>query len=191
MVQIEDTIISLEVIEKQFCCDFLACQGGCCVAGDSGAPLEPDEILAIEDALPAISKMLSEKSKEIIKKNGVAVIDSDGDLVTPLIENKECAFVIFNNGLAECAIEKCYEIGKCTLQKPVSCHLYPIRLTKYNKFTAVNFHEWEICKPAIPNGKNKDLCIYEFTKPALIRKFGIEWYDQLCSAAEYIKKQND
>jgi uncharacterized protein YifE (UPF0438 family) len=189
VVQIEDKIVSLDVFEKQFCCDLSVCKGACCVAGDSGAPLEADEILAIEDALPSISKLLTDKSKEVIKNSGVAIVDLDGDLVTPLINNKECVFVIFNNGIAECAIEKSWEKGECIIQKPVSCHLYPIRLTKYNKFTAVNFHEWNICKPALINGKKSGMPLSEFAKDSLIRKFGKEWYRQLNIAAEYILKQ--
>jgi len=191
MVQIEDAIVSLDVIEKEFSCDMFACKGACCVAGDSGAPLEPDEILAIENAMPSISNFLSEKSLEVIEKSGIAVIDSDGDLVTPLLNQKECAFVVFKNGIAECAIEKSWEKGICTLQKPISCHLYPIRLKKYNSFTAVNYHPWEICNPAIKNGKINQKHIYEFAKSALIRKFGKEWYHQLCLAADYVLNKNE
>ncbi len=186
VIQIEDTIVSLDVIEKQFCCDIVACKGVCCVAGDSGAPLETDEILAIEDSLASISLLLTEKSKQILKNTGVAMVDLDGDLVTPLIDNKECVFVFFKNGIAECAIEKAWEKGDCKIQKPVSCHLYPVRLTRYEKFTAVNFHDWDICKPALKKGNKESLHVYEFAKPALIRKFGEEWYKQLCMAADYV-----
>jgi hypothetical protein len=189
MIQIENTIVSLDVIEKDFFCDILACKGACCVAGDSGAPLESDEIMAIEDALPSIFNFLSEVSIQTIKKKGTAIIDSDGDLVTPLINEKECAFVVFKNGIAECAIEKSWQKGVCTIQKPVSCHLYPIRLTTYDSFIAVNYHPWEICKPATLNGKSEGKKIYEFVKPALIKKFGEPWYQQLCLAAEYIQNQ--
>jgi hypothetical protein len=191
MVQIEDAIVSLDIIEKEFSCNMSACKGACCVAGDSGAPVEPDEILAIENALSSICNFLSNESIETIEKSGVAVIDSEGDLVTPLLNQKECAFVIFKNGLAECAIEKSWEKGICTLQKPISCHLYPIRLIKYNSFTAVNYHSWEVCNSAVKNGKIQQKHIFEFTKPALIRKFGEEWYKQLCLAADYVLNKNE
>jgi hypothetical protein len=189
MIQIEDTIVSLDVIEKEFFCDTLSCKGSCCVAGDSGAPLEPDEILAIEDALPSIYNFLPEKSIQIIKQHGVGVIDSDGDLVTRLVNEKECAFVVFKNGIAECAIEKSWKKGACSIQKPISCHLYPIRLTKYKLFTAVNYHSWEICEPAIVKGNKEGIKIYEFVKSALIAKFGEPWYHQLCLAAEHLQNQ--
>jgi len=190
MVQIEDAIVSLDVIEKQFSCDIFSCKGACCVAGDSGAPLEPDEILAIENALPSISSFLSDQSLNIIEKSGIAVIDLDGDLVTPLINQMECAFVIFKDGIAECAIEKSWEKGICTLQKPISCHLYPIRLKKYDSFTAVNYHSWEVCDKAVEKGKIQQKHLYEFAKSALIRKFGEEWYNQLCLAADYVLHKN-
>lgn len=191
MIQIEDAIVSMDVIEKEFSCDVLACKGACCVVGDSGAPLEPEEILAIENAMPSIRNYLSEKSLHVIEKYGVANIDSDGDLVTSLINQNECVFVTFSETIAECAIEKSWKKGKCSIQKPISCHLYPIRLTKYNSFTAVNYHSWEICDPAIKNGKLQQKHVYEFTKAALIRKFGKEWYKQLCIAAEYVLHKNE
>jgi hypothetical protein len=191
MIQIDDKIVSLDVIEKDFFCDINACRGACCVEGDSGAPLEQEEILAIEEALPSVLNQLPQHSIEIIEKNGVAMIDNDGDLVTPLINNKECAFVVFKNGIANCAIEKSWEKGICKIQKPVSCHLYPIRLTKYATFTAVNYHAWEICNPALEKGKKSGTKIYEFAKSALIRKFGEDWYNQLCLAAEYVLTKKD
>jgi hypothetical protein len=186
VLHINDTIISLDVIEKKFCCKISTCKGACCVIGDSGAPLETDEVLAIEEALPNIEKLLSEKVKQYIGNVGVAVIDLDGDLVTPLNNNKECVYTLFENGIATCSIEKCWEKGECRIQKPISCHLYPIRLTKYNKFTAVNYHYWDICNPALEFGKQKGMRVFELTKEALIRKFGNEWYKQLCIAAQYV-----
>lgn len=191
MIQIDDTIVSLDVIEKQFCCDLNSCRGVCCIEGDSGAPLETDEIIEIENALPSISVFLSEKSKEVIENSGIAMIDCDGDLVTQLIDNKECVFVTFIDGIAECAIEKTWKKGKCSVKKPLSCHLYPIRITNYNKFVAVNFHNWEICKPALQKGNNEGLYLYKFSKDALIRKFGKNWYHQLCIAAGYVIKNKE
>ena len=185
MIQIEDKIVSLDVFEKKFVCDVNACKGACCVAGDSGAPLEPDEILAIEEALTSIYCFMPEKSITNVEKNGVAILDSEGDLTTPLNNGKECAFTIFVNGIATCAIEKSWEKGTCKLQKPISCHLYPIRLKKYSTFTAVNYDSWDICKDALTCGEKKQVPVYKFAKPAIIRKYGEDWYSQLCIAAEY------
>jgi len=161
------------------------------IAGDSGAPLETDEISAIEEAMPAINCLLSGQSLNTIKKNGVAVIDADGDLVTPLNNGKECAFMILVNGVAAWAIEKSWEKGKCKLLKPVSCHLYPVRIKKYSTFTAVNYDEWDICKPALHKGSKEGIRVFEFAKSALIRKFGEEWYNKLCIAAKYILKKTE
>ncbi len=188
MIQIDDKIVSLDVFEKKFVCDVKACKGVCCVAGDSGAPLEPDEILAIEEALTSIYCFMPEKSISNVEKNGVAIIDSEGDLTTPLNNGKECAFTIFINGIAACAIEKSWEKGTCTLQKPISCHLYPIRLKKYSTFTAVNYDTWDICESALTCGEKEEIQVYKFAKTALIRKYGEDWYSQLCIAAEYALK---
>ena len=191
MIQIEDKIVSLDIFEKKFLCNINVCKGACCVAGDSGAPLEPDEILAIEDALPSISCLLSKQSIQTIEKNGVATIDADDDLVTPLNNGKECVFAIFIHGVATCAIEKSFEEGNCKLQKPISCHLYPIRLKQYPTFIAVNYDQWDICKHALENGENNGVPIYKFAKDSLIRKFGKDWYNELCIAAEYVLKEKD
>lgn len=188
MIQIDDKIVSLDIFEKKFVCDVHACKGACCVAGDSGAPLEPDEILEIEEALTSIYCFMPEKSITTVEKNGVAIIDSEGDLTTPLNNGKECAFTIFINGIANCAIEKSWEKGTCKLQKPISCHLYPIRLKKYSTFTAVNYDNWDICKDALSCGEKNKVPIYKFAKDAIIRKYGEEWYKQLCIAADYALK---
>ncbi len=191
MIQIDDKIVSSDIFEKIFLCNISICKGACCIVGDSGAPLEPDEILAIEEALPSISCLLSKQSIQTIEKNGVATIDNDGDLVTALNNGKECAFTIFIDGVATCAIEKSFEKGKCELQKPISCHLYPIRLKKYSTFTAINYEQWDICKPAIINGENIGVPIYKFAKVALIRKFGENWYNELCVAANYVLNEKN
>ncbi|MBI5539564.1 MAG: DUF3109 family protein [Bacteroidia bacterium] len=190
MIQIEDKIVSLDIFEKYFMCDVTACKGACCVAGDSGAPLEPDEILAIEEALTSIYCFMPEKSITNVEKNGVAILDSEGDLTTPLNNGKECAFTIFINGIANCAIEKSWEKGTCKLQKPVSCHLYPIRIKKYSTFSAVNYDNWDICKQALTKGEKEGVPLYKFAKTALIRKYGEDWYNQLCIAAEFVTKNN-
>lgn len=188
MVEIDDTIISLDVLEKKFCCNISACKGACCVEGDSGAPLEPEEIESIESSLQSILSFLPAHSVKVIEEGGVAITDSDGDIVTPLIKNKECAFAFFTGDTAQCAIEKSWLAGNCKLQKPVSCHLYPVRLKKYNNFTAINLHVWDICRSAYRKGEEKNMPLVSFLEKPLIRKFGAEWYKRLLEAHCYINE---
>ena len=189
MIQIDHTIVSLDVIEQPFACNLSHCKGACCVEGDSGAPLEDDEIKNIEANLDIIQSYLPEKSIKTINEIGFFFIDRDGDKVTQLNQNKECVFSCFENNIAYCGIEKAYLEKNITIRKPISCFLYPIRLTKYSSFIAVNYHAWDICKPAIENGKKNNLQVYEVCKSALIQYFGQEWYDKLLQAAEYIKNK--
>lgn len=187
MLQIEDTIISLDVIDEKFLCDISQCLGECCIDGDSGAPLEIEEVKILEDILPIIWNDLSEKSKEVINKQGVSYIDTDDEPVTSIVDDCECVFTYFDEkGICKCAIEKAFKTGKIDFYKPISCHLYPIRLEKYPTFTAVNYHKWSICEPARALGKEKGLRVYQFLKEPLIRKFGNEWYEQLDIAAKHL-----
>lgn len=187
MIQIDNTIISLDVIEQTFVCDLSQCKGACCVEGDSGAPLEDNEIEQIEANLENILKFLPEKSVNIIREKGFYFIDNDGDKVTQLVNNKECVFAYFDNGIALCGIETAYKNKQSSIKKPISCYLYPIRLTKYSSFVAVNYHKWDICATAIEKGKKTNIHVYETCKNALIQHFGQEWYDKLIQAANYIK----
>jgi hypothetical protein len=183
MLQIKNTLISLDVIEKKFCCDLAMCKGICCVEGDSGAPLTDSETAIIEEEYKNIRPFMRKEGVLAVDKQGTWVIDLENDKVTPLVKKKECAFVLFENGVASCAIEKAYLDKKTTFRKPISCHLYPIRLKKYADFTAVNYDSWKICNPAIPNGKKLGLYVYQFLKEPLIREFGEEWYEELQIAA--------
>lgn len=186
MIQIDNTIISLDVFEQSFACNLLHCKGACCVEGDSGAPLEDNEIKEIASNLDVIQLYIPEKSINTIRKYGFFFIDNDDDKVTQLNENKECVFACFENNIAYCGIEKAYLEHKISIQKPISCYLYPIRLTKYSSFIAVNYHAWDICKPAIENGKKNNLHVYEVCKDALIQYFGEKWYQKLLQASQYI-----
>jgi hypothetical protein len=179
MLQIGNTIISTDILEAKFACDLSICKGACCVQGDSGAPLEDEELDALDAIFPKIRPYLSEGSLKAIEEQGTFVVDSDGDNVTPLVEGKECAYVYFENEVAKCAIEKAYFDGKIKFRKPVSCHLYPIRVKKYKEFSAINYHQWQVCKPAIDNGKSLLIPLHGFLKDALTRKFGKEWYKQV------------
>lgn len=179
MISIGKTIISEEVIKKQFSCNLGACYGECCVQGDSGAPLEENEIGILEDSLDEIIPYMTEAGIEVAQLKGVFDYDEDGDFVTTLVEEKECAFVYFENDVALCAIEKAYREGKIDYMKPISCHLYPIRISKYSDFEAVNYHHWHICDLALLKGKKEQVAVYEFLKEPLIRKYGEEWYQTL------------
>jgi hypothetical protein len=190
MLQIEDTIISLDIIEKKFICDLTKCKGACCVIGDSGAPLKEEEGTLLKEIYKDIKPFLRQEGIEAIEKLGVYVIDSDNDMVTPLINNKECAYTIFEHGIAKCAIELAYNEKVINFQKPVSCHLYPIRVTKYSKFDALNYHVWDICKPATNLGNLNNLPLHAFLKTPLVREYGEEWYKQLELAAKEIKRFN-
>lgn len=189
MIQIDDAIVALDVIEENFICDLSACQGECCVEGESGAPLENEEVEIIEKLLPAIWDDLSPKAQEVINAQGVAYKDRDGDMVTSIVNGKDCVFTYYDDkGICKCAIEKAHKEGKTDFYKPISCHLYPIRLEKFREFTAVNYHRWRICKAAVLLGNKEGLRIYQFLKEPLIRKFGNAWYNELCIAADEYKE---
>jgi hypothetical protein len=185
MIVIEDTIISDAIIEAKFCCDLPVCKGFCCIEGDEGAPLDFEEAYLLEEIFPIIKEFMTDDGIKIIEEYG-AFIDNDGEVSTPLINNKECAYSYYDeNGIVKCAIEKAYESGKINFIKPISCHLYPIRIIHYSNFDAVNYHEWEICSPACKKGKENNISLVEFLKIPLIRKYGEEWFNSLC---DYLKK---
>jgi len=159
------------------------------VEGDSGAPVEPEEITKLEDALPDIWDDLSEEAKKVIREQGVAYPDHEGEMVTSIVGGKDCVFTCYDeNGTCLCAVEKAWRAGYISFMKPVSCHLYPVRVKKFSDFTAVNYQEWHICSGARLYGQQLGLPVYQFLKEPLIRKFGQEWYDELCKAADMLKK---
>jgi hypothetical protein len=181
MIPIGKTMVSENLLERKFVCDLNACKGACCVVGDSGAPLDYEELKLLDETLPAVKPYMTKKGRRAIEEHGPYVIDADGEYTTTLTGPKEeCAFVFFDaNGLALCAIEKAWKEGKTPWRKPVSCHLYPVRISELKSYTAVNYHKWEICKPACACGKEMKMPLHRFVKDALIRKFGKEWYHEL------------
>lgn len=184
MLEIGKTLISLDVLKKRFCCDLSACHGACCVHGDSGAPLTVEETKIIEEVYPKVKGYMREEGISAISEQGLSVVDSEGDTVTPLINDGECAFVVFENDISLCAIELAKKDGLISWVKPLSCHLYPIRIKSYKHYDAVNYDRWDICSPAIKKGIGLGLPVYVFVKDALIRAYGQEWYDQLDYAAK-------
>lgn len=180
MIQIDNKLVSDEVFEKRFVCDLGACKGACCVDGESGAPLEAEEVGIIEDLLEEIKPFMRPEGIARVEETGVFTIDTDGDYVTPLVNEEECAFVQFDDqGIAKCAIEMAYRAGKTDFPKPISCHLYPIRLGDLHDYVAVNYHYWPVCDPARACGAQLKVPVFRFLKQPLIRKFGEEFYDAL------------
>jgi len=185
MIAIDNTIVSEHLLEKKFVCDLAACKGECCVAGDAGAPLDEDELEMLKKVLPKVKPYMQPEGIKAVEEQGVYVFDEDGELVTPLIDGKECAFTIFDDkGIAKCAIEQAYYDGKIKWKKPISCHLYPVRITKYKDYDAVNYHKWNVCRPACKCGEKLDVPVYKFLREPLIRKYGENWYKQLELAAK-------
>lgn len=190
MLQIQDTLVSLDLAEEYFCCDLDQCLGACCIEGDAGAPLELDEIERLEEVLPEIEGDLLPRAADEIRESGVAYTDEEGDLVTRIIDGRNCAFSCYaEGGKCLCAIDKAYREGRVKWRKPISCYLYPLRLTKYPTFTAVNYHRWKICRPAVANGRRLGIRLYQAMKEPLVERFGQEWYDELCEACEAWNEQ--
>ena len=190
MIQIDDKLISEDLFSDEFVCNLANCKGICCVEGDAGAPLDEDETKILDEIYPKIKPYLRPEGIQAIEEQGTYTLDFEGDLVTPLVNNAECAYVIFDEkGYTKCAIEKAYEDGVIDWQKPISCHLYPIRITEYSNFSAINYHEWDICSDACTLGKELGVKVYQFLKKPLIRKYGEEFYQTLSEAAEEWEKE--
>jgi hypothetical protein len=181
MIALGHTLISEDVFDKKFVCDLNACKGECCVSGDSGAPLSKKELKILDKIYPEVKPFMNEKGIAAVEKQGTYVLDSDGDYTTTLVsDGAECAFVYFDDQhIAKCAIEKAYMEGKIDWKKPISCHLYPIRINEHRDYDAVNYHSWHICKPACECGKQLDVPVFKFLKEPLIRKYGEDWYNEL------------
>lgn len=191
MLQIENTIISLDIIEKKFTCNLAMCRGMCCVNGDSGAPLEEFEIKILELYYPLIKPYMRPEGIEVVDRIGLFIIDMEFDKVTPLINGKDCAFSIVSDDVYSCAVEKAFHSGETDFQKPLSCHLYPVRVKKHKVFEAVNYDKWDICHPATDFISHKGMPLYIFLKEPLIRKFGQEWFSQLDYAARNYRADRD
>lgn len=188
MIQIWDKLISQDIIEKKFVCNMAMCKGNCCIEGDSGAPLNEEETRILDEEYERIRSCLSEKGRNTIQAEGKWLFDKDGDRVTPLVEGLECAYAVFENGIARCGIENAWKKGKTRFRKPVSCHLYPIRVSKVGGFTALNYHQWSVCKPALDLGSSRDLPLYIFLKDAIIRAYGTAFFIEMDKVAKALKK---
>ena len=180
MISIDNTIISDNLISEDFVCNISKCKGQCCVTGEAGAPLEKNEIKFLKKNFLKIRPFLNQKGIKAIEKQGVYVKGNNDDFETPLVNGKECAYTVFSkDGIASCGIEKAFKKGVINFQKPISCHLYPVRINVYEDIIAVNYHSWSICSEACRLGKSLKIPVYKFVKKALIRKFGINWFNSL------------
>jgi hypothetical protein len=189
MIEIGNTLVSLDVFEKKFVCDLNACKGACCIKGDAGAPVEKEEEEEMKKVLSEVLPYMRTEGKQAVKEQGIAVRDEEGELTTPLVDGGECAYVTFDEtGTAKCAFELAFQDGKIDFPKPVSCHLYPIRIRKYNRFEALNYDRWEICDPACALGEKLAVPVFRFVKNALVRKYGEDWFAQ-AEAAEALLQQ--
>lgn len=190
MYQIGDVLISDDVLAKRFVCNLALCHGACCVEGDAGAPVEPDEVSELEKALPAVWDDLSDDARSVIKEQGLTYTDIDGQQVISIVGGRDCVFTCYDdNGVCLCALEKAYRLGKTQFYKPISCHLYPIRVSQIGDMKALNLHEWSICQCARMLGGKLDVRVYQFLREPLIRLLGADWYQELCDAAEELKRR--
>ncbi len=189
MIEIGDTILSDDIADQYFVCDLVKCKGACCVEGDLGAPLEKEELPILDKYLDIIKPYLSDEGRATIEKEGPYLLDEEGDYSTTTIQGKECAFAIYEaNGILKCGIEKAWLDKKIDFQKPISCHLYPIRAKKYDKFTALNYDRWDICSPACHHGNVLKVPLFKFLKGPLVRKFGDQWYEKLVKTVKSMRK---
>lgn len=180
MIKIDNTLITDDLQSSFFVCDLSRCKGACCVEGDLGAPLEEEELPVMEAVYPEVAPYLSQAGRKAIEEQGTYIKDYEGDFSTPTIDGKECAYAIYDgNNVLKCGIEVAYNHGKTNFQKPISCHLYPVRITSYKEYDAVNYDRWHICDPACTLGRSLKIPLYKFLKIPLIRKYGASWYRKL------------
>ena len=180
MIVLQNTVISDDIKDKFFVCNLEKCKGACCVEGDLGAPLETEELQLLADNYEQIKPYLSDAGRQAIAEQGLYIKDWEDDFSTTTIGNRECAYAIYDENLTlKCGIEQAYLDGKISWKKPISCHLYPIRITRYDGFEALNYDKWQICNPACSFGADLGVRVYQFLKEPLIRKYGAEWYQEL------------
>ena len=189
MIIVDNAVLSDDIKEQEFVCDLHKCKGACCVEGDLGAPLEELELEQLDTDLEEIKPFMSEEGIAVLEKEGAYLPDEEGDYSTTTIGGRECAFAVYNQqGILECSIEQAYNNGKTSFQKPISCHLYPIRITKYDHYDALNYDRWDICSAACKFGEQLKIPVYKFLKKPLIRKYGEEWFNKLSEQIEAGKK---
>jgi hypothetical protein len=188
MLRIDDTIFSFDILEKKFRCDLAACNGNCCRYGDSGAPLNEEEVVILDEIWPEVKPYLRPEGIESIELRGKSIRDFENEWVTPLIGDAECAYTVLKDGIYMCGIEMAWFDARISFRKPLSCHLFPARIKYYSNFRAVNYQEIAICSPALKAGRSEGIYVYEFLREPLIRALGEELYGELCIAAIELRK---
>lgn len=191
IIQVGNVLVSPDVFTQKFCCDLEVCHGACCIEGDAGAPVTIEEIASIEENVDAVWNELSASAQSVIDQQGVAYIDREGDMVTSIVGRKDCVFTCYQEGCCLCVLERAYRKGEIDFCKPISCALYPIREKALgNGLVGLNYHCWKICQCAVEKGKELGLLLYQFLKEPLIRRFGQQWYDELCMVAQQLSCQD-
>lgn len=190
MIEIDGKIIATDLLTEEFCCDLSVCKGECCVEGDSGAPLDIEEVDLLEQEWENYKPYMTPEGVEEVERQGFMVVDVDGDYTTPLVDGAQCAYAFKENGITFCAIERAYREGKTTFLKPISCHLYPIRVKRFSTGDyGLNLHRWNICKCAFDCGKKNGVKLYRALREPIVRAFGEDFYEQLCQAALYVENE--
>lgn len=188
MIEIDGKIVSDDILTECFACDIARCKGECCVDGNSGAPLEMEEADILEEEYENYKPYMTPDGIESVERQGFMVVDCDGDYTTPLVDDAECAYSYRENGITLCAIEKAFREGKCSFRKPISCHLYPIRLINLSNGTiGLNYHRWNVCSSACENGRKLGIPVYKSLREPIIRRFGEEFYKALECAEDLLK----
>lgn len=189
MIEIEGKLLSLDLFEKEFVCNLSACKGACCIEGDTGAPLTFEEVDILEESFEKIKPFMTEKGIAVVEQNGVFYMDHENHPVTSLVDGKECAFVSFDeNGITKCAVEEAHNKGEIDFKKPISCHLYPIRVSQLRKYEALNYDKWSICSDACKLGQELNITVFRFLKEPIIRKWGENFFKELIQIDEEIQK---
>lgn len=191
MLMIQDKLVSDDLLEVEFLCNLSACKGACCWEGDYGAPVSEAEIQTISSIYKEIQPYLTEEGKKVIEENGLATFYAEPKFMgTPLLDNGACAYMSYKDGIAQCGMELAHRAGKTDYKKPISCHLYPIRVTEEPElgFSALNYDKWDICNAACKKGKESAIPMYQFAKEALIRKYGSSFYEELDAAAQHLQE---
>jgi len=189
MIEIDDKIVSADLLRECFVCDIARCKGICCVEGNAGAPLEADEVATLEREYPSYRPYMTPAGIAAVERQGFMVVDEDGDLTTPLVDDAECAYACTDNGATYCAIEKAWAEGKTAFRKPISCHLYPIRLMNFSNGTVgLNYHRWSVCRPACEKGRRLGIPVYRALREPIVRRFGEEFYRALEAAEKMLRK---
>ena len=189
ILQVGNVLVSPDIFTEKFCCDLDACKGQCCVEGDAGAPVTMDEIAEIENVLDNVWNEMSASAQSVVDKQGVAYTDSEGDLVTSIVQGKDCVFTCYERDTCLCSLERAFRQGRTKFVKPISCALYPIREKSFgNHLYGINYHRWNICKDAVKKGRELNLPLYKFLEGPLTRRFGAEWYKELLHVADQLRK---